>query len=340
MRCLEISLPADQKDVLTELLGERAEFWSWQGTEEGQGTLHRVLLPADEVEELLDGLESRFGEDPKFQVVILPVSALIPVPVAPEDEDEEEEEKEPGHVAREELRATLRASVEGGTVFRLTVVLSTIVATIGLVRDSPAIVIGAMVIAPLLGPNMALALATTLGDKRLLGRAARRNVEGVGIAFAMALALGVIFEADPEISQLARRAYVTPTDLVLALASGAAGALAFTSGVSATLVGVMVAVALLPPLVACALFAVQADWIIASRALLLLWANIVCINLAAVCVFLLRGVRPRSWKEQGNSVRLSRASLAIWGVSLLLALFLSWKWGGTSANFLTDRSME
>jgi uncharacterized membrane protein len=55
------------------------------------------------------------------------------------------------------------------------VVLSTIVAAVGLARDNAAIVIGAMVMAPLLGPNMALSLATTLGDTKLAFRALRRR---------------------------------------------------------------------------------------------------------------------------------------------------------------------
>jgi len=330
MRCLEICLPAGEASVLADLLGERAEFWSWPGAAEGQGSLHRVLLPASEVEELLDALEARFSAHPDFRVLVMPISAQLPRRPEPSP-DEEEVASRKRRVAREELRATLRESVEGGPVFRVTVVLSTIVATIGLVRDSPAIVIGAMVIAPLLGPNMALALATALGDRRLLVQALRRSAEGVSLAFALALLLGLIYEADAGVAELASRVQVTPSDLLLALASGAAGALAFTSGVSATLVGVMVAVALLPPLVTSALFTVQGDWAHASRALLLLWANVVCVNLAAVSVFLWRRVRPRTWWEQRASVRLAHFSLSFWGASLLLALFLAWNWGEANA---------
>lgn len=324
-RCLEIRLPAHGRAVLEDVLGERVPIWSWHDGPDGT-SLHRVVVDADQVEEILDGLQKRLSGEVNFHTVVLPVAAVVPTPKS-EDKPEptaEERASQARRIAREELHATLRASIEGGPVFRTTVVLSAIVATIGLVQDSPAVVIGAMVIAPLLGPNMALALATALGDRGLLRTALIRNLEGVGLAALSVLVLGLVYEADPNIGELAARARLSPSDLLLALASGAAGALAFTSGVSATLVGVMVAVALLPPVATAALFVTSGDFDLAGRAALLVWANVVCINLSAVCVFLWRRVRPRTWWEQRASVRLAHAALVFWGVSLAGTLVVAW----------------
>ena len=324
-RCLEIRLPDHGRAVLEEVLGERVPIWSWHDGPDGS-SLHRVVVNADQVEEILDGLQKRLSGELTFHAIVLPVTAIIPTPKEEEkvEPSAEERARQARRIAREELHTTLRASIEGGPVFRTTVVLSAIVATIGLVQDSPAVVIGAMVIAPLLGPNMALALATALGDRVLLRKAMVRNLEGVGLAALSVLVLGLIYEADPNIGELAARAKLTPSDLVLALASGAAGALAFTSGVSATLVGVMVAVALLPPLATAALFVTSGDFDLAGRAAMLVWANVVCVNLSAVCVFLWRGVRPRTWWEQRASVRLAHASLVFWGLSLIGTLVAAW----------------
>ena len=324
-RCLEIRLPERGRAILEEVLGERVPVWSWYDGPDGS-SLHRIVVGADEVEAVLDGLQKQLSGDISFQAVVLPVAAVLPTPKgeqvdAPSDEEKAQQAR---RIAREELQATLRASVEGGPVFRTTVILSAIVATIGLVQDSPAVVIGAMVIAPLLGPNMALALATTLGDRELLRNALVRNLEGVLLALLSVLVLGLVYEADPDIGELAARAKISPSDLVLALASGAAGALAFTSGVSATLVGVMVAVALLPPLATAALFLTSGEFGLAGRAAMLVWANVVCVNLSAVCVFLWRRVRPRTWWEQRASVRLAHAALIFWGASLVVTLAIAW----------------
>ena len=126
------------------------------------------------------------------------------------------------------------------------VVLASVVAAIGLSRDNTAAVIGAMVVAPLLGPNMALALGMVLGDGPLVRRALVTNVAGLTLAFASAAVLGLALNADPSTPELASRAQVAVSDLVLALAAGCAGALSYTAGVPTYLTGVMVAVAYRP----------------------------------------------------------------------------------------------
>ncbi|MGE3172876.1 MAG: DUF389 domain-containing protein [Planctomycetota bacterium] len=70
-------------------------------------------------------------------------------------------------------------------------------ATIGLLRDAEAIVIGAMVIAPLLGPNISLVFATTLGDSELWSRSMRANLPGAGIVLAIAKLPGLFVELEP-----------------------------------------------------------------------------------------------------------------------------------------------
>jgi uncharacterized membrane protein len=111
---------------------------------------------------------------------------------------------------------------------------------------------------------------------------------------------------------------------VLALAAGSAGALAFTSGVPSVVVGVMVAVALLPPLVVAGLLAGAGHWMPAAGALVLLLTNVTCVNLAGVVTFLLQKVRPRTWWEADRARSSTRLAVAVWILMLavLLALIL------------------
>jgi uncharacterized membrane protein len=108
----------------------------------------------------------------------------------------------------------------------------------------------------------------------------------------------------------------------VALAAGAAGVLAFTAGVSAGLVGVMVAVALMPPLVAGGLLAGAGHFSLSGRALLLLLMNVICINLSGVVTFRIQGVRPRLWLAAEHARRASRRAVVLWVAALALLIAL------------------
>jgi uncharacterized hydrophobic protein (TIGR00341 family) len=199
------------------------------------------------------------------------------------------------------------------------VVLASVVAGIGLSRDNTAAVIGAMVVAPLLGPNMALALGMVLGDGSLIRRAFRTDVAGLALAFASAAVLGLLLDADPSTPELASRTRVSVWDLVLALAAGCAGALSYTTGVPTYLTGVMVAVALLPPAVASGILLAQGQLAGAFAALLLAVGNVTALTLAAILTFLWRGMRPRNWWQEERARRSARVGVAVF-VGMLVAL--------------------
>ena len=197
--------------------------------------------------------------------------------------------------------------------------LASVVAGIGLSRDNTAAVIGAMVVAPLLGPNMALALGTVLGDGPLIRRALITNSLGLALAFASAAVLGLALDADPSTPELASRTRVAVWDLLLPLAAGCAGALSYTTGVPTYLTGVMVAVALLPPAVASGLLLAAGELGGAWAALLLAGGNLTALTLAAMLTFMLRGMRPRNWWQEERARRSAQLGVAIF-VALFVAL--------------------
>ena len=110
--------------------------------------------------------------------------------------------------------------------------------------------------------------------------------------------------------------------VVLAVAAGSAGALAFTSGLPAALIGVMVAVALLPPLVSAGLLAGSSHPGLALRAAALLATNITCVNLAGVITFLAQRVRPRTWWEEQKSRKATRLAITFWVAVLAILVGL------------------
>ncbi len=197
--------------------------------------------------------------------------------------------------------------------------LATVVAAIGLQHNSVAIIIGAMVIAPLLGPNVAMALSTTLGDMLLLRRSFLTALAGIGASMVLSVIFGLLVHVDPALSEVASRTQVKMGDIAVALASGCAGTLAFTTGVSAALIGVMVAVALLPPLVTFGLMLGAGHLELAVGALSLFLVNLICVNLAGVITFLAQGIRPASWWEKDRAKKATRIAIGLW-VALLAVL--------------------
>ena len=108
--------------------------------------------------------------------------------------------------------------------------------------------------------------------------------------------------------------------VVLALASGAAAVISLTTGLASVLVGVMVAVALLPPTATLGIMLGSGQTKLAVGAALLLAVNIVCVNLAAKIVFWVRGVKPRSWLEKQKANQSMVTYMVIWVLSLTFLL--------------------
>ena len=136
---------------------------------------------------------------------------------------------------------------------------------------------------------------------------------------ALSVIIGALVHVDPSLPEVASRTRAGPGDFAVALASGCAGALAFTTGVSATLIGVMVAVALLPPLVTFGLLLGGGHPALAMGALSLFLMNLICVNLAGVTTFLVQSIRPATWWEKDRAKTATRIAIGLW-VALLAAL--------------------
>lgn len=298
-------------------------WWHETGSPDG-GARFDALVEVGREQHLLDELDLACVTAGAGRVLVLPVEATLPKlePPPPTDAGDGKNGSSSGRISREELHEDLSAAAQLSPVFVAMIVLSVGVVTVGLVRDSAAVVIGGMVLAPLLGPNIALGFAATVADGTLARQALRTGAIGLGIALALALVVGASCGvAVTEHGVLASREILTRTephllDLVLAFAAGVAGAMSFTTALVTSLVGVMVAVALMPPLVVFGMCLGAGRFVEAEGALTLLLTNVVCVDLAAVLTFVAQAVRPREWWQ----VRLRERVLRLAIFSLLLAL--------------------
>ena len=187
-------------------------------------------------------------------------------------------------------------SASPGFDFFLLVVLSCSIATLGLITDSPAVIIGAMLVAPLMSPIIGIGLASMTGNATLLRNAISALLRGALLAIALATLMTLFNNQLPFFSiqelpkEVLARTRPTPIDLVIALAGGIAAAYAMTQpNISAALPGVAIATALMPPLCTIGIGIALGRWDVAGGATLLFITNTVTIAFASVLVFFLRG---------------------------------------------------
>jgi uncharacterized hydrophobic protein (TIGR00271 family) len=177
--------------------------------------------------------------------------------------------------------------------FYILILLSAVIATMGLLLGSSAVIIGAMLVAPLMEPILAVAMSMVLADFRTMWAAAEATIKGITLAIIVGAIMVIISPITELNSAILSRTAPNMLDLVIALASGAAAGYAIArKELAAALPGVAIAAALVPPLCVVGLGVGTAQLDIASGALLLFITNLVAIVFAAALTFLTLGFRP------------------------------------------------
>jgi len=321
VRQIEVYIPKERIDDLKDIVSDFRVLGLWIASlDEDARRLAKIVVPAEETEKLVESITKSCISEKDLKILILPVEAVIPRPDQKKEKPEEGEktEKKPQRISRQEIYVDISETAKLSWVYISFVVISTVLAAIGLIRGNVIVTIGAMVIAPFLGPNIALALATTLVDKSLAVRAFKANITGIFTSIFIAFLIGYIFPVKPEMFIITPVSEVNVTDIVVAMASGFAGALSFTTGIPLSLVGVMVAIALLPPLVGCGLLLGSGHYHYAFGALLLFLTNLIAINLSGVFTFSAQGIHPSWWWEKKKAKKATYQAAAIWTALLIV----------------------
>jgi uncharacterized hydrophobic protein (TIGR00271 family) len=197
------------------------------------------------------------------------------------------------------VQVQLRDASQPGFDFFVLVVLSSVIATLGLLINSPATIIGAMLVAPLMSPIIGLGLSSITGDGILLRDSVTALLRGALLAILIAFILTWVNRYLPFLvlnelpAEVLNRTHPSPIDLVVALAGGLAAAYALAQPrLSAALPGVAIATALMPPLCTAGIGLALADYAVAGGAGLLFITNAVTITFGAMVVFVFLGFNP------------------------------------------------
>ncbi|WP_380679038.1 TIGR00341 family protein [Salinigranum sp. GCM10025319] len=329
MRLVQVTVPAGKREAVTSTLD--ADGVDYVLTDETSGREYTAIvsfpLPTGAVEPVLDDLREAGLERDSFTVVI-DAETVVSRRFEKLQEEYEENEADTDRISRDELTARARDMAPALVTFVVMTLISTVVATAGLLVDSPAVVVGSMVIAPLIGPAMATSVGTVVDDEELFDRGVRLQVLGGVLAVAGAAAFAFVVRWSSivpltatevfAIGEVRERLSPDVLSLAVALGAGVAGALSLSTGVSSALVGVMIAAALVPPT---AVVGIGIAWgrptaVVGSAILVLV--NFVGINLAALAVLWWQGYRPERWFKLDEARAATAKRIAILAVGLLL----------------------
>lgn len=240
-----------------------------------------------------------------------------------------------GSASEEDQKAVyseIAAGSNPSTDYFVMLVISALIATIGLLTGSVAAIIGAMLVSPLLLPVIGISLGAVKGDLKLFRKAVEAEAKGIGIVLALVIVLTLMVPNAGVTGEILLRTHPTPLDLIVALASGAAAAYALSKkNIGAALPGVAIAVAIMPPLCVVGIgFALKMPVIALGGALMFI-ANIVAINFAAIAVFWLLGFASQFKLDASKHMEEQLKTSAI--LLLIISLPLGWiMWDSLSSS--------
>ena len=351
MRVVEISVPFGEQEAVVETLESAGIDYYLTDEVSGRGgaadyaAIVTFPLPRNAVEPVIDDLRDA-GLSHDAHVIVSNAEVDLSRRFKRLMERYGAESSWQIRIARAELRIRARELSPGMQTFLVLTVTSSLVATAGLLLDSAAVVVGAMVIAPLVGPALSASVGTALDEQSMFRRGVRLQILGVVLAiltatvFAGAVRSIPLFPPGRDITRIAEiSGRISPDflSLVIALGAGVAGAFSLSSGVSAALVGVMIAAALIPPAAAAGISIAWGEPFAAIGSTVLVSVNLLAINLSALVTLRYLGYQPKNWlqREHSRSATVKRA-LVLLALIALLSVFL----GGITLASVQDARFE
>ncbi len=311
MKTIQVVTPTEESDKVAKVLSDSGRDFSVISGKEN--TLILITSVEEDVEEILQDLK-RTGVGKEFgRILLSPVAASLPSIIT----------KKPlisfQRSSNDEIIQMVEKSTKINVNYFILIILAGVLASIGLLGNNAAVIIGSMVIAPLLGPVTGTAMGTILSRRKMFTDSVKMEAAGIIIAVVVGLVLTYLYPGASTTSEILSRAQPNLADMALAIASGFAAGVALSGGLESTLVGVAVAASLLPPAANIGVGIALAQYSIASGSLQLLLINIFSINLCCTAIFWLQGIRPTvSIRKERVAARVLRRRI----VAVLIALMV------------------
>lgn len=291
MRLIQTRVPDEKLETVTGTLDDEGIDYvrhrSW--ADDKEQWLVEFPVPTDAIGYVLTQLEDNGLDIDQYTTITSLETAMT-------QQSEPLQERFAGNfepLTRSELRSKARDMSRDTRSFLAMIFLSAIIAVAGLLMNSPAVVVGSMVIAPIVGPVLTAAVGAVTGDRKMLLHSVWTQAAGLIMAivgagaFSYGLQLAGFFPASIDVATIdliALRAVPTFVTIVVGLAAGSAGAFGLTTKGPTSLIGVMIAAALIPAAATVGIAAAWGEYRIAIGSLLLLLMTMVVINVGAFAV--------------------------------------------------------
>ena len=222
-----------------------------------------------------------------------------------------------------DLFTKLRQNAKMSITYTILLIISVLMATTGLFQNSAPTIIGAMILAPLMGPIVSLAMAAIRFDTSLLNQSLKSLILSTLLALLLSASFAALLSLHHVTEQMAMRTHPTLLDLAVAILAGIAAAYGHAnSKVGESLAGVAIAVALVPPL---CVAGIGIGWMNTSLffgSILLFLANVIGIIFAAGMVFYLLGFASQRYAAAAFVIKTAMVALIIIPLWLSTRTFL------------------
>ncbi|AFZ73458.1 TIGR00341 family protein [Natronobacterium gregoryi] len=343
MRLVQLTVPTGKRETVLETLEDRGIDYVVTDEESKREYTAVVYfpLPSPAVEPVLDELQET-GIDEDAYTVVVDAETVVSRRFASLREEYENGDVESDRISRQELQSEAESLTPTFSVYAIMTIISAVVATAGLLLDSPAVVVGSMVIAPLIGPALGLSVGSVIDDEELFQESLRYQILGIVLAVAAAAVFAWLVRVTnivppgldiSAVDEIAERLAPDLLSLAIALGAGVAGIISIATGTAVALVGVMIAAALIPPAAAAGIAIAwgQPSAAIGSTALVLV--NVLSVNLAGLLTLWYVGYRPENLFSLGETEQ--RVRRRVFGLAAIVFVFALFLGGITYASYVT-----
>jgi len=333
VRLVQLTVPTGKRETILETLDERGIDYVLTDEDSSREYTAVVYFPLPDaaVEPVLDELQE-VGVDEDAYTVVVDAETVVSRRFQALREEYEGGDVESDRISRQELQAEADDLTPTFPVYAVMTIISAIVATAGLLLDSPAVVVGSMVIAPLIGPALGASVGTVIDDEELFTESVTYQIIGVVLAIGAAAVFALLARMTnivppglvlSNVGEISERLAPDLLSLAIALGAGVAGVVSIATGTSVALVGVMIAAALIPPAGVAGIALAWGQPAAAIGATVLVLVNLLSVNLAGLLTLWYVGYRPENLFRMGETEqRLRQRIVGLVVIVLVFAVFL------------------
>lgn len=347
MRLVQVVVPEDQREAVLAVVRERNFGYvttDETGTEQNR-TLVSFLAPADAVEHTLDDLEAEGLDWDRYTASLeTEFSSFDGI-----DDVQDEWAKTPNRIAPRTLRSKAKDLRLNDRSYLWMMVLSTIVATSGLLASSPAVVVGSMVLAPIVSPMLTASVGAVRDDREMVLDSLRMQGVGLAVAVVGAVLFSLLvkhFFAVPMALDVAQMELISIRfspgllSVAVGLAAGAAGAFSLATKGQVSIVGVMISAALIPTAAASGIGFAWARPVVGIGSLVLLLITIIAVNIGGYLMLKYLGYAPDEVDESFFSLDGTRETVVVVGTVVLVVAVAVATGYGSYQQFKFERTVN